>query len=55
MPIRARAKQINTYHYDAMVPAVPLEEMEAQGQKAGEQIGAAIARLGELWEGEWLP
>jgi pyruvate,water dikinase len=54
-PIRARAKQINTYHYDAMVPAVPLEEMEAQGQKAGEQIGAAIARLGELWEGEWLP
>jgi len=55
MPIRARAKQINTYHYGAMVPAVPLEEMEAQGQRAGERIGAAIARLGELWEGEWLP
>ncbi len=55
MPLRARARQINNYHFEAMVPAVPLAEMDAQGQRAGEQIGAAIARLNELWEGEWLP
>ena len=55
MPVRARAKDINNYHYEAMVPAVALDQMEAQGHRAGEKIGAAIAQLADLWEGQWLP
>lgn len=55
MPLRARAKHLNNYHYEAMVPAVPFDQMDTQGQRAGERVGEAVARLGELWEGEWLP
>jgi pyruvate,water dikinase len=39
----------------ALTAAVPPEEMEAQGKRADAQIDAAMARLGELWRGEWLP
>ena len=55
MPVRATGKMFNGYHYMAMFPVVPPEEMEAQGKKSEETLGAAMARLQELWEGQWLP
>jgi len=55
MPMKGRARLMNTYLYSAIVPTVPPEEMEAQGKRSEEKLGAAIARLSELWHGEWLP
>jgi pyruvate,water dikinase len=56
LPIRFRARRINTYLYSELAPPpLPPEELEAMGRRAQEKIGAAIARLGELWDGEWLP
>ncbi len=55
MPTRIKARPINTYYYMALTPAVPAEEMEAQGKRADAQIDAAMARLGELWREQWLP
>ncbi|MFT5086913.1 MAG: phosphohistidine swiveling domain-containing protein [Candidatus Latescibacterota bacterium] len=55
MPVRAKGKFINNFHYMAIFPVVPPEEMEAQGKKAEEAMGGTIARLKERWEGEWLP
>ena len=55
LPVRAKGKMVNDYQYSAIFPVVPPEEMEAQGKKAEEAVGAAMARLGELWQGEWLP
>jgi pyruvate,water dikinase len=55
MPTRVKARAINTYQYMALAPAVPSEAMEAQGKRADARIDAAMARLGELWRGEWLP
>lgn len=55
MPVRAKGKLINNYHYMAIFPVVPAEEMEAQGKKSEAALGAAIARLQERWDGEWLP
>ena len=52
MPIRARGKIFNDYNYAAMFPAVPPEEMEAQGKKAEAALGAAMASMQERWEGE---
>ncbi|MBI2502035.1 MAG: hypothetical protein HYW07_02240 [Candidatus Latescibacteria bacterium] len=55
MPVRANIRYFNTYLYMAIAPAVPPEQMEAQGKLSEEKMGAAVARLGELWQGEWLP
>jgi hypothetical protein len=55
LPVRARGTMFNSYHFMAIFPVIPPEEMEAQGQKAEAAVGAAMARLQELWEGEWLP
>ena len=56
LPLRAATRRINTYLYLALVPLdVPPEEAEAQGKQAGERIAAAMARLDELWNGEYLP
>jgi len=55
MPTRIKARPVNTYYYIALKPAVSPEEVEAQGKRADAQIDAAMARLGELWRGEWLP
>ena len=55
LPVRARGTMFNDYHYMAIFPVIPPEEMEAQGEKAEKAVGAAMARLQELWEGEWLP
>jgi phosphohistidine swiveling domain-containing protein len=55
MANRVKARAINTYYYMALQPAVPPEDMEAQGKRADARIDAAMARLGELWREEWLP
>ncbi|OGG55643.1 MAG: hypothetical protein A3F84_23825 [Candidatus Handelsmanbacteria bacterium RIFCSPLOWO2_12_FULL_64_10] len=55
MPIRFKNRCMNTYLYMAVAPAVPLDQMEAQGKRAEEKLGAAMGQLGERWGGEWLP
>ena len=55
LPIGFRARRVNTYLYSAMAPRpLPPEELAAMGRRAEVKIGAAVARLGELWEDEWL-
>ncbi|MDP8921290.1 MAG: hypothetical protein M3O34_00195, partial [Chloroflexota bacterium] len=55
MPIRGAARRIGTYMYQSMAPSLPPEQMAAQGKRTEERISPVIARLGELWEREWLP
>ncbi len=55
MPIRVMYRAINTYVYSTTAPAVPPEQMEAQGKKAEEALGAAIGSFNERWEAEHLP
>jgi pyruvate,water dikinase len=56
VPLRFDARRINGYLYSTMAPPpMPPEELAAMGARAQEKIGPAIARLGELWETEWLP
>ncbi|HEV2121178.1 MAG TPA: hypothetical protein VGW38_00190, partial [Chloroflexota bacterium] len=56
MPFRCLARRINTYGYLALVP-LPLspEEAEAQGKRSQEKLTAAMGRLAETWQGEFLP
>ncbi|MFQ5859428.1 MAG: hypothetical protein ACE5LU_27845, partial [Anaerolineae bacterium] len=54
--IGTRQRRINTYLYSMTLPVVATpEELAAQGRRAQEKLRAAMARLGELWETEWLP
>ncbi|MCH8115638.1 MAG: hypothetical protein IIB25_09185, partial [Chloroflexi bacterium] len=46
---------INTYYYNAIVPAVPPEQMEEAGKQAEEALKIAISRFAERWDNEWLP
>ena len=55
LPIRARARRINTYVYAAIAPAVPPEQIAAQGKRAEERLKVAISRLEKSWTEEWLP
>ena len=55
MPIRARARCINTYVYSSIAPVVPPEQLEEQGKRAEERIKEAIGRLETSWTDEWLP
>lgn len=56
LPLRGATRRINTYLYLATVPlAVPAEEAEAQSREAKARLGAAMARLSEAWQGEYLP
>lgn len=55
LPIRVSIRILNTYLYMAIAPSVPLDQMEAQGKRAEEKLGAAMGQLGERWNGEWLP
>src|SRR5215217_5677752 len=56
MPIRLRARRINTYLYSASVPVVSSpEEMEALGEHSQKKLREAMGRLGERWRGEYLP
>lgn len=56
LPISAHAWRLNTYHYLSFAPLpLPPEELQTLGQRAEQKIGAAIPRLEQLWEQEWLP
>lgn len=55
IPNRAVSRLINTYFYQAMFPAVPLEEMEAHGKRAEVAVQKAMSNLAERWDTEWLP
>ena len=39
VPLRLEHARLNTYFYISQVPRVPLEEMEAQGEKAAQAVG----------------
>ncbi len=54
-PTNTRFLHVNTYLYLAWAPRFPLEEMEVQGKLYEEKLNAAIAKLEELWDTEWLP
>src|SRR5215211_4426786 len=56
MPIRLRARRINSYLYSASVPVVSsTEEMEALGEHSQKKLREVMGRLGERWRGEYLP
>ena len=56
LPLRCRARRLNTYLYSAIVPLpAPPAELEAQGKAAQEKLTAMMARLDEAWSGEFLP
>jgi rifampicin phosphotransferase len=56
MPIRLRARRINTYLYSTAAPVVSSpEEMEVMGERSQKKVGEAMSRLGESWCGEYLP
>jgi phosphohistidine swiveling domain-containing protein len=56
MPFRLLPRRINYYLYTAVAPVMGSpEEMEAMGERSQEKLGAAMARLGERWSGEFLP
>jgi pyruvate,water dikinase len=54
LPMMGKGRRFNTYAYAAIAP-LPPEELAALGQRAQEHLGAAMARLGEQWENEFLP
>jgi pyruvate,water dikinase len=56
--IRSKARRINTYfywHYSSIAPDGSAEEQAQQLVRAEELTAAAIARLAELWNAEFLP
>jgi pyruvate,water dikinase len=56
MPFIARVRRINTYYYQTIVPMpLPPEDFAAQYQRALHNLNAVMARLGEIWTGEFLP
>jgi phosphohistidine swiveling domain-containing protein len=56
LPIMGKGRRFNTYAYAAISPLpLPPEELAAMGQRAQEKLGAAMARLGEQWDNEFLP
>jgi pyruvate,water dikinase len=55
-PVRVLLRRINTYLYQAVVPAaVSPDEARAQETRADEALRATVARLGDAWATEWLP
>lgn len=56
LPITSAGRRFNTYAYAHITP-LPLSPAAwaAQGASAQEKLGAAMARLHEQWEGEFLP
>ncbi len=56
LPITSAGRRFNTYAYAHITP-IPLSPAAwaAQAASAQEKLGAAMARLREQWEGEFLP
>jgi len=55
MPVSWKKKFIHHYEYTAMLPSVPLEQMEAQTMRALDEFGAAMPTLKQDWEQKYLP
>ena len=56
VPAIFHSRRINTYHYEAVTPlALTAEEGAEAGRRAEERVGAAIARLRDVWELDFLP
>jgi phosphohistidine swiveling domain-containing protein len=57
LPMEAmRVRTHHGYTYNAMVPVMaPPEELEELGRRGEARLLEAVGRLGELWDGEWLP
>ena len=55
MPIRFRARRINSSYYQAVAPVVAPEEMAAQGERAQRNLETAMGKLGEMWSEEAVP
>jgi phosphohistidine swiveling domain-containing protein len=56
LPVHFIAQRINTYFYQALVPfTTDHDEMEAIGKRSEQTIGAAIGRLPDAWQNEYLP
>jgi len=55
LPIRWRKKYVNTYDYMATVPAVPLDQMEAQTGQALQALDEAMHTLHDTWNDVFLP
>ena len=52
VPMRALTRRVNSYLYLALVPTnLP----EARRKRGEDQLNSAIARLSDLWDGEYLP
>jgi phosphohistidine swiveling domain-containing protein len=55
LPIHMRGARVNTFVYVANCPdLVPAHVLE-HSDRAEELVRAAMGRLGELWDDEWLP
>lgn len=57
-PSRSNIRRINTYcywHWSQIAPAGPAEEQAQQLARAEERMAAAIGRLAELWNADFLP
>jgi len=55
LPIRIQYLRVNTYYFNAAVPTVAPEDVEATGEKAADAIGGSLGRLQEWWDEELLP
>jgi len=56
MANKSLIRRLNTYYYNAMVlKELTPEEMESVTKEVQAKLGGAMARLGEIWENEWLP
>jgi pyruvate,water dikinase len=56
IPLRADVRRIWSHQYWSVTPLMlPDDEAAAMGQRSEELLGAAMGRLMERWENEWLP
>jgi rifampicin phosphotransferase len=56
MPMRYNSRRIGHRWYMAITPVdAPPEQLHAMGARGHENLQAAVGRLDELWNGEWLP
>jgi pyruvate,water dikinase len=55
MPVTWKKKFFHRFEYTSIVPAVSLDQMEAQGMKAMEKLGSVLPNLKQDWEQKYLP
>jgi phosphohistidine swiveling domain-containing protein len=55
LPVKIVYHPFNTYMYSAVIPAVPVEQMEEQGKRAEATIGEAMGQLRARWDTGYFP